>query len=239
MCGIAGIAAFNGAPSPTWEQLKAMCDTLSHRGPDEEGMDIRDNVAIGMRRLSIIDVKGGSQPIFNEDRSIRTVFNGEIYNFRELRRELESRGHVFLTKSDTEVIVHAYEEYKSNFPNHLNGMFAFALHDSAKRKLFLVRDHIGIKPLYYSFDKGHLVWGSEIKALIASGLIDRDLDIDALGEFLAWEYVPGNGTLLKAVRKLEPGEMIEIELDRPACHPRIYWDVPLLQESFPTILPHS
>ena len=231
MCGIAGIAVFDGAHSPTWEQLKAMCDTLSHRGPDEEGMDIRDNVAIGMRRLSIIDVKGGSQPIFNEDRSIRTVFNGEIYNFRELRRELESSGHVFLTKTDTEVIVHAYEEYESDFPNYFNGMFAFALHDSARRKLFLARDHIGIKPLYYCFNGKHIVWGSEIKALLASGLVERDLDVDALGEFLAWEYVPGNGTLLKAVRKLEPGKMIEIELDRPACNPRTYWDVPHLEES--------
>ena len=231
MCGIAGIAVFNGAPSPTREQLKGMCDTLFHRGPDDEGMDIRDNIAMGMRRLSIIDVKGGSQPIFNEDGSIRTVYNGEIYNFRELRRELEARGHVFLTKTDTEVIVHAYEEYGSDFPKYFNGMFAFALHDSARRKLFLVRDHIGIKPLYYCFNGKHIVWGSEIKALLASGLIDRDLDIDALGEFLAWEYVPGKKTLLKAVKKLEPGEMIEIELDRPACNPQAYWDVPPAQES--------
>jgi asparagine synthase (glutamine-hydrolysing) len=208
-----------------------MCDTLSHRGPDDEGMDIRNNIAMGMRRLSIIDVKGGSQPIFNEDGSIRTVYNGEIYNFRELRRELEARGHVFLTQTDTEVIVHAYEEYGSDFPNYFNGMFAFALHDSARRKLFLVRDHIGIKPLYYCFNGKHIVWGSEIKALLASGLVDRDLDIDALGEFLAWEYVPGKKTLLKAVQKLEPGEMIEIELDRPACNPQAYWDVPPAQES--------
>jgi len=204
-----------------------MCNTLSHRGPDGEGMDIRDDVAIGMRRLSIIDVSGGSQPIFNEDRSIRTVFNGEIYNFQELRRELEARGHIFQTNSDTEVIVHAYEEYGSNFPNYLNGMFALALHDSTKRKLFLVRDHIGIKPLYYSFSPYHIVWGSEIKALLASGLVERDLDIDALGEFLAWEYVPGSGTLLKGVRKLEPAEMIEIDLRYPTCVPRSFWDVPM------------
>jgi asparagine synthase (glutamine-hydrolysing) len=231
MCGIAGIAVFDGVPLPTREQLKAMCDTICHRGPDEEGMDIRDNVAIGMRRLSVIDVKGGSQPVFNEDRSIRTVFNGEIYNFRELRRDLESMGHIFVTNTDTEVIVHAYEEYGSDFPKYFNGMFAFALHDSAKRKLFLVRDHIGIKPLYYSFSKNYIVWGSEIKSLLASGLIARDLDIDALGEFLAWEYVPGKGTLFKTVRKLEPAEMIEIELDRPACNPQPYWDVPMPPDS--------
>ena len=177
MCGIAGIAAFNGAPSPTWEQLKAMCDTLSHRGPDEEGMGIRDNVAIGMRRLSIIDLKGGSQPIFNEDRSIRTVFNGEIYNFRELRRDLESMGHIFVTNTDTEVIVHAYEEYGSDFPKYFNGMFAFALHDSAKHRLFLVRDHIGIKPLYYSFNERYMVWGSEIKALLSASSLPGSMSL--------------------------------------------------------------
>lgn len=227
MCGIAGIAVFNGASPPTYEQLRTMCDTLVHRGPDEEGMDIQDNVAIGMRRLSVIDVTGGSQPIFNEDRTIRTVYNGEIYNFREMRRDLESKGHVFTTNSDTEVIVHAYEQYGSDFPKYFNGMFAFALHDSNRRKLFLVRDHIGIKPLYYSFDHNRIVWGSEIKTLLASKLVKRELDIDALGEFLAWEYIPGKGTLLKTVRKLEPGEMIEINLDRPKCNPKAYWDVPL------------
>lgn len=236
MCGIAGIAVFNGAPAPSLERLKAMCNTLSHRGPDAEGMDIRDGVAIGMRRLSIIDVSGGSQPIFNEDRSIRTVFNGEIYNFRELRRELESKGHLFVTRTDTEVIVHGYEEYGSDFPKYFNGMFAFALHDAVKRKLFLVRDHIGIKPLYYSFCQDSIVWGSEIKALLASGLVERDLDIDALGEFLAWEYIPGQGTLFKNVRKLEPGEMIEIDLHRPQCNPRTYWDVPL-QDDFSVMKP--
>ena len=231
MCGIVGVAVFKEGLLPTYEQLKAMCDTIIHRGPDEEGMDIRDNVAIGMRRLSIIDLKGGSQPIFNEDHSIRVVFNGEIYNFRELRRGLESQGHVFRTNSDTEVIVHAYEEYGSDFPKYFNGMFAFALHDSTKHKLFLVRDHIGIKPLYYSFNQSRLVWGSEIKALLASGLISRELNIDALSEFLAWEYIPGNRTLFKTVHKLKPGEMIEINLDCPTCKPRDYWDVPFLEET--------
>lgn len=230
MCGIVGIAVFKEGPLPTYEQLKVMCDTIIHRGPDEEGIDICDNVAIGMRRLSVIDLKGGSQPIFNENNSIRVVFNGEIYNFRELRRSLESQGHVFRTNSDTEVIVHAYEEYGSDSPKYFNGMFAFALHDSTKHKLFLVRDHIGIKPLYYSYNQRRLVWGSEIKALLASGLVSRDLDIDALAEFLAWEYIPGNRTLFKTIHKLKPGEMIEINLDCPTCKPQSYWDVPLLEE---------
>ena len=230
MCGIAGIAVFNNSVAPTWEQIKTMCETIMHRGPDDEGIDIQHGVGLGMRRLSIIDISGGRQPIFNEDGSIRVVFNGEIYNFRELRRELEARGHIFRTNSDTEVIVHAYEEYGSYFPDKLNGMFAFALHDSAKQKLILVRDHIGIKPLYYSFTPGHIVWGSEVKAILASGLVERDLDVDALSEFLAWEYVPGKGTLFKAIRQLEPGEMIEIDLLRPNCKPRCYWDVPIPQD---------
>ena len=177
MCGIAGIAAFNGTSPPSMPQLKVMCDTIIHRGPDQDGMDIREHIALGMRRLSIIDLQGGQQPIFNEDRTIRAVFNGEIYNFRELRKEFESRGHSFYTCSDSEVLVHAYEEFGSDFPQHLNGMFAFVLHDTVKRRFYLVRDHLGIKPLYYAFNKNHIVWGSEIKAILASGLIERRLDV--------------------------------------------------------------
>jgi len=226
MCGITGIAVFKDMPSPTFDQVKRMCDTLVHRGPDDEGIDIREKVGMGMRRLSIIDLAGGSQPIFNENRAIRTVFNGEIYNFKDLRRELESKGHTFRTKSDTEVIVHAYEQYGRDFPKYLNGMFAIALHDSANRRLFLVRDHIGIKPLYYAFTDKYIVWGSEIKALLAGNMVQRELDIDALGQFLAWEYIPAKGTLLRGVNKLEPAQMIEINLDCPVCDPVSYWDVP-------------
>lgn len=226
MCGITGIAALNGSPPPTWEQLRRMCDTIYHRGPDQDGMDVRDGVALGMRRLSIIDISGGRQPIFNRAGTVLTVFNGEIYNFRELRRDLEARGHVFSTNTDTEVIVYAYEEYGVDFPKYLNGMFAIALHDTARKKLFLVRDHLGIKPLYYAFDERYLVWGSEIKAILASDAVERELDLDALGEFFAWEYVPGKATLFKAVRKIEPGEMLEIDLSRPRCEPQPFWDVP-------------
>ena len=230
MCGIAGIAAFADAPPPLPEQLRAMCDTLVHRGPDEDGMEVRDGVALGMRRLSIIDLSGGTQPIYNEDRSVRIVFNGEIYNFRELRRELLAKGHRFATQSDTEVIVHGYEEWGVEVTRRLNGMFAFALHDSVRRKLLLARDPIGIKPFYYAFDRQRVVWGSEIKALLASGLVERELDVDALGEFLAWEYVPGEATLLHDVRKLEPGCLLEIDLDAPAAKPLRYWDVPRVPE---------
>jgi asparagine synthase (glutamine-hydrolysing) len=231
MCGIVGIAALREAPSPSQIQLQAMCNTIVHRGPDDEGIAIQDAVGLGMRRLAIIDVQGGQQPIYNEDRTVRTVFNGEIYNFRELRRDLQRAGHVFTTQSDTEVLVHAYEEYGREFPCQLNGMFALALHDIARRKLILVRDHLGIKPLYYAVTPQYLVWGSEIKALLASGLIDRQLNLDALGEFLAWEYVPGEKTLFAGIRKLRPAEMLEIHLDSPACSPRRYWDVPAEDQS--------
>jgi asparagine synthase (glutamine-hydrolysing) len=227
MCGIAGIAAFRDARSPVREQIHAMCETIVHRGPNDEGIHVQGGVGLGMRRLSIIDLGGGRQPIWNEDRTVLTVFNGEIYNYRELRRDLEARGHRFTTHSDTEVIVHGYEEYGRDFPIHLNGMFAIALHDTVRRKLILVRDHIGIKPLYYSFTDARIVFGSEVKVLLASGLVKRDLDIDALGQFLSWEYVPGAETLLMGVERLEPGHLIEIDLSNPICAPRRYWDIPL------------
>jgi asparagine synthase (glutamine-hydrolysing) len=226
MCGIAGIASFRNSPPPHFGQVKAMCDVLVHRGPDEEGIDVRDGVALGMRRLSVIDLAGGKQPIYNEDGTIRIVFNGEIYNYRELRKELQMTGHVFRTNSDTETILHAYEENGDNFPNKLNGMFAFALHDMKKRRLILARDHIGIKPLYYSINRDHLVWGSEIKAILANGLVERKLDVDALGEFMAWEYIPGTRTLFQSIFKLAPGEMIQFDLDSPSFRSSIYWDVP-------------
>jgi asparagine synthase (glutamine-hydrolysing) len=204
-----------------------MCDTLVHRGPDDQGIDVAAGVGIGMRRLSIIDLSGGHQPIFNEDRTVRTVFNGEIYNFRELREQLETRGHRFATASDTEVLVHGYEEWGSELPSRLNGMFAFAIHDLRKGRLLLARDHLGIKPLFYAVTPDHLVWGSELKAVLASGLLERRVDTDALAELLTWEYVPGSGTLLRSVRKLEAGHLLEVDLQAPACTDKMYWDVPL------------
>ena len=226
MCGIAGIAAMAGANSPDVVQLRRMCDTILHRGPDDEGLEIKDGVGLGMRRLAIIDISGGNQPICNEDGTVRTIFNGEIYNFRELRRNLVAAGHIFRTQSDTEVIVHSYEEYGSEFPKYLNGMFAIALHDIPGKKLLLVRDQLGIKPLYYTLTRNHIVWGSEIKAVIASGLVERNLDIDALGEFLTWEYVPGAGTLFRDIRKLEPGTILEVDLEDSVSREMTYWDIP-------------
>ena len=230
MCGIVGIAAFNASAKPTPEDLRLMCDSIIHRGPDEDGMEIQDDIALGMRRLSIIDLAGGSQPIANEDGTVRVVFNGEIYNYRELRNELIRSGHKFATNSDTEVIVHAYEEYGDNFFRRLNGMFAIALHDLRRRRLLLARDHLGIKPLFYSAAADCIVWGSEIKSLLSTGRVPRELDVNALGEFFAWEYVPGSATLFKDVRKLEPGHMLVIELDQPKITPECFWDIPVNAE---------
>lgn len=230
MCGIAGHVVFGDSQPPTMEQLLAMCDAMYHRGPDDCGADIQCNVALGMRRLSIIDVAGGQQPIFNEDRSVRVVFNGEIYNYRELRSELEAKGHRFATHSDTEVLVHLWEELGLDFVDRLNGMFAIALHDMRQGRVVLARDHLGVKPLYYALNSQRLVFGSEVKVLLASGQIERHLDLDALGQFMAWEYIPGQGTLHKAIRKLEPGCLLDIDVASGNATHQQYWDLPLAQQ---------
>lgn len=231
MCGIAGYAAFNGAKAIERETLGKMVDILVHRGPDDSGMDIRGSVAMGMRRLAIIDLSGGSQPIYNEDQTVWTVFNGEIYNFQEVRKDLQSKGHIFTTNSDTEVIVHGYEEYGRDFVKSLNGMFALAVHDTVHNRLLLARDHVGIKPLYYSFNTNRILFGSEIKSLLVSGQVETGLDVDALGEFFSWEYVPGKATLFQGIHKLEPGCLLEIDLHNPVCEPKRYWDIPFFESS--------
>ncbi|MDQ7052799.1 MAG: hypothetical protein Q9P14_07890 [candidate division KSB1 bacterium] len=159
MCGICGYINFDKDDFAREPDIRRMCDVIVHRGPDEDGYFVHDNVALGMRRLSIIDLQTGRQPIANEDKSIWIVYNGEIYNFPELRQELEAKGHRFRTKTDTETIVHAYEEWGAECPNHFNGMFAFAIWDDRRKQLFLARDRIGIKPLYYYFDEHRLVFG--------------------------------------------------------------------------------
>lgn len=231
MCGITGIAAFQSASSPTTTQLSRMCHSLIHRGPDDAGMHIQDGVALGMRRLAIIDLEGGQQPIFNETRTVIAVFNGEIYNFHELRRTLQALGHTFTTQTDTEVIVHAYEEYGRAFPKYLNGMFAIALHDIVQQKLVLVRDHLGIKPLYYALTHNAIVWGSEIKAILASGTVERSLDLDALAAFLAWEYVPCPATLFRGVRKLPAGALLEVDLHHGQVTQSVFWQIPATPEN--------
>lgn len=227
MCGIAGFIRFSKENQEADQSLLAqMVQTLYHRGPDESGQDIHRGVAMGMRRLSIIDLAGGTQPIYNEDGNVWTVFNGEIYNFPELKQDLLSRGHIFKTNSDTEVIVHGYEEWGVDVVKYLNGMFGIALHDRRNHKVLLARDHLGIKPLYYAYQDDRLIFGSEIKALIASNWIKKDIDYTALADFLSWEYVPGPSTLLTEVKKLLPGERLVLDLNRPRCRPDKFWDIP-------------
>lgn len=196
-----------------------MTSAINHRGPDGEGRFFDRGVGLGHRRLSIIDVEGGAQPIGNEDGSLQIVFNGEIYNFVELRKELEGAGHVFKTRSDTEVIVHAYEQWGKKCVERFNGMFAFALWDSNKRELFLARDHLGIKPLYYVDLGNRILFGSEIKALLQDRECPRDVDIESLAELFTFRYVPSPKTLFKGIRKLPPGHRMTlsargIEVDR-------------------------
>ena len=231
MCGVCGFIRFNTQLNQEDDlRLDTMMHTLFHRGPDESGKALHDEVAMGMRRLSIIDIDGGSQPIYNEDRSIWTVFNGEIYNYPILKNELEQMGHHFATRSDTEAIVHGYESHAENFPEKLNGMFAIALHDRKQHKFILARDHLGIKPLYYCMTGDSLIFGSEIKAILASGLIKPELNMNALAAFLSWEYVPGSATLFSSIKKLLPGEMITVDLQQETIQIRQYWDIPKSEE---------
>lgn len=233
MCGIAGIVALPHARPATPEQLRSMCQSIAHRGPDDEGFDFEGRVGLGVRRLAVIDVAGGRQPIFNEDRSVRLVFNGEIYNFRELRRRLEGSGHRFASATDSEVIVHLWEDHGPELLHQLDGMFALALHDTRRNRLFLARDRLGIKPLYYASTETHFVFGSEIKALLASGLVERRLDVDALAQFLAWEYVPAPGTLLEGIRKLDAASRLELDLATGGISLSRWWDVPVPGRSGP------
>jgi len=221
MCGICGVYSFgNGAPSP--DLLRAMNGTITHRGPDDEGYYMDGPVGLAMRRLSIIDVSTGHQPIANEDETIWIVYNGEIYNFPVLREELERKGHVFRTRADTETVIHAYEEWGLDCLPRFNGMFAFAIWDKPRKRLLLARDPTGIKPLFYCRDANRLLFGSELKTLIAAG-IPRVLEPEALDYFLTFEYVPAPLTLFRGVQKLLPGHALVIEND--IVSGTKYWDV--------------
>jgi asparagine synthase (glutamine-hydrolysing) len=209
MCGISGIFNRGGAPVDR-ELLGRMMAVLRHRGPDGSGDYVDGEVGLGHLRLSIIDLAGGSQPIANEDDRLQVIFNGEIYNFLELAAELESLGHRFRTRSDTEVIVHAYEQWGRNCVRRFNGMFAFALWDSYKRELFLARDHLGIKPLYFADLGSRILFASEIKALLQDPDCPRDVDVEALAELFTFRYVPSPKTLFRRVQKLPPGHWMAI-----------------------------
>lgn len=227
MCGIAGIVG--PGESVSYDTLHRMCQTLVHRGPDEEGLFVKGDAALGMRRLRIIDLEGGGQPIFNEDRTIWLVFNGEIYNFPELRKELEDQGHQFRTHSDTEVIVHLYEEMGVQCVEKLRGMFAFALYDEMSGRLLLARDRLGKKPLHYSLVGGQLLFGSEIKAILAAAPLAAapqlsTVDSQALLQYFYFGYIPDPATAFSAIRKLPPGHILEFENGQSRI--RQYWDLP-------------
>jgi asparagine synthase (glutamine-hydrolysing) len=222
VCGIAGIVRSDGAPVDR-ELVARMNEAIRHRGPDDDGFYFGDGVGLAMRRLSIIDLKSGRQPIHNQDRTAWIVFNGEIYNYRELRAQLEKLGHKFYTDSDTEAIIHAYDQYGSDCPRHLRGMFAFAIWDERTKSLFLARDRVGKKPLLYAELDGELVFGSEFTALLQHPGISRDVDFEALHHYLSFICVPAPLTAYRAIRKLEPGHSLlwrqgEIKTER-------YWQL--------------
>jgi asparagine synthase (glutamine-hydrolysing) len=223
MCGIAGIVYTDRDRPVAIDDLKRMCGTLVHRGPDDEGFFVKGHVGLGMRRLNVIDLVTGHQPISNEDGSIWIVFNGEIYNYPELRRDLERKGHKFSTHTDTETIVHAYEEYGENCVTKLNGMFAFAIWDGRCEKLFLARDRIGVKPLYYFFNNRYLAFGSELKAILECRHVPRAIDRQALDAFLTFEYIPAPLSIFSEVKKLLPGHLLVLQNGKVST--RQYWDL--------------
>jgi len=223
MCGIAGIYQFSGDRLIATDDIRRMCRVLEHRGPDDEGIYIQGTAGIGMRRLSIIDLQSGHQPIANEDESVWVVFNGEIYNHHELRRDLEAAGHRFRTQSDTEAIVHAYEEFGERCVERMNGMFAFAVLDQKRQSVFLARDRLGIKPLYYYVDADRFLFGSEIKAILSHKDVPRELDLTALDSFLTFEYVAGAQSIFKAIKKLPAGHTMTVS--RQGVSTSRYWDV--------------
>jgi len=223
MCGIAGIINFKARDMVSKGTLHAMCDAMIHRGPDEAGYYFVKNVGLGMRRLKIIDLATGSQPIFNEDNSVVTVFNGEIYNYRQLRQILLEKGHVFSTASDTEVIVHLYEEYGEDFFKYLNGMFAIALWDEKLQKLLLGRDRLGEKPLHYcSTDEG-ILFSSEIKSILSTNKVSKEMDCEALYHYFSLKCVPAPLTIFKRIKKLLPGYYLVYHQGRVEQKP--YWQI--------------
>ena len=223
MCAICGIVNFDHSEPVDRVTVEKMTRTLAHRGPDDEGFLVEGRVGLGFRRLSIIDLSGGRQPIFNEDRSAAIVFNGEIYNYRGLAEELSAAGHTFTTRSDTETILHAYEQYGDDCVLHLRGMFAFAIWDFRRQRLFMARDRLGVKPLYYYRDARFLAFASEIKALLEIARVPREVDAEAFDQFLTQRYVPGPRTMFKGIFRLQPGHTLVV--DNAGVHIRKYWDL--------------
>jgi asparagine synthase (glutamine-hydrolysing) len=225
MCGICGIFLFDKIQRVNREVLSDMNRQIAHRGPDDDGFFVDGNVSLAMRRLSIIDIRTGHQPLSNEDGSIWIVFNGEIYNHGELRKDLISRGHRYRTQSDTETIVHLYEEYGKNCVQYLRGMFAFAIWDRNRRSLFIARDRLGIKPLYYRHQDDTFLFGSEIKTILNYPHVRPEFNRGTLAEYLAFGYVAGEETMYAGINKLLPGHTLILEEDKRALQIEPYWDL--------------
>jgi asparagine synthase (glutamine-hydrolysing) len=228
MCGISGIVNFNVIKPVDRRLVERMTVAQAHRGPDDHGYFVADNVGLGHRRLSIIDLSGGRQPIFNEDGSVVVVFNGEIYNYADLTPALSARGHQFKTKSDTETIVHAYEEYGTDCMRDFRGMFAFAIWDRRRKRLLLVRDRLGIKPVYYYAGKDFFAFASEIKALLQHPQVPREVDRQEIDLYLPLRYVPGPRTMFKNIFKLQPGHWMLV--DENGIRVQKYWDLEYPQD---------
>ena len=224
MCGIAGFVAIDGLDQDASSRALRMRDVITHRGPDEAGLHVDGYAALAHRRLSIVDLSSGQQPLSNEDGSIWVIFNGEIYNHGDVRRELEAHGHAYRTRSDTETIVHAYEQWGEDCVHRFRGMFAFAIWDAPKRRLLLVRDRLGIKPLYWTLAGGTLLFGSEIKAILASGLIEPRANQAVLPDVLSTRYTSGEDTMFRGIHKLLPGHLLVFE--NGTITKQQYWDVP-------------
>jgi asparagine synthase (glutamine-hydrolysing) len=228
MCGIAGKVLFDSGAKVEPAEIQAMLRPMNHRGPDGHGIHLDRNAGLGHVRLSIIDLNTGSQPMANEDETVWIVFNGEIYNYRELREKLLAKGHVFRSRSDTEVIIHAYEEFGPDCVSHLRGMFAFAIWDSKRQRLFLARDRLGIKPLYYCQTNGALLFASELKGILTDPKVRRDVNPLTIRKFLSFNYAPGEDTFLQSIHRLPPGHFLVVEKGKVTT--RQYWDLHFTQE---------
>lgn len=224
MCGICGKLHFDPSYRVGLPEIERMAEPIINRGPDDEGFHFEGNVGLGFRRLSIIDLDAGHQPLANEDDSIWIVFNGEIYNYQQLRRHLLDKGHRFKTQTDTETIVHLYEEYGPQCVKHLRGMFAFAIWDGREKKLFCARDRFGIKPFFYYLDDQKFVFASEIKSILAEGKIDQSLSLQGLDHYLAFGYSSEDSTIFKHIKKLKPGYSLEIQTGKAPVF-RKYWEI--------------
>jgi asparagine synthase (glutamine-hydrolysing) len=226
MCGIAGWVNLdtNKATSIDREAvLHSMCERIVHRGPNSEGLWLDDTIALGMRRLSVIDLETGDQPVFSEDKSVIVMMNGELYNYREVRAELEKKGHKFVTRSDTEILPHLYQEYGDALVDHLNGMYAFSLWDTRKKKLIIARDRFGEKPLYYGVFDGKLIYASEPKAILAHPSVKTEIDLNALRHYVSFDYVPAPMSIYKGIHKLPSAHILFVE--NGEVRTRKYWDI--------------